>query len=93
MDYLSLITLQPFSSAFAEKYDCAGEKLGSGGFGIVYAGVRKSDRVQVAVKVVDKSKVTEWYNVSIRRQLKPANIHSTAKLQYAIALKLICSGS
>lgn len=59
---------------FAEKYICHGEKLGSGGFGTVYTGQRRVDNYPVAVKVVNKNKVTEWYNVSILPV--PANINS-----------------
>ncbi|XP_067929189.1 serine/threonine-protein kinase pim-3-like isoform X2 [Watersipora subatra] len=53
------------SANFADKYHCTGEKLGSGGFGTVYSGVRKSDQLQVAIKVVDKNKVTDWYRPKV----------------------------
>ncbi|XP_062407371.1 serine/threonine-protein kinase pim-1-like [Sardina pilchardus] len=45
-----------FSSAtFASNYS-VGELLGSGGFGSVYAGIRKSDGQEVAIKYIHKTK-------------------------------------
>lgn len=52
-------------ASFADKYFCQGEELGSGGFGTVFAGERKSDKLPVAVKVIKKSKVTDWCRVCI----------------------------
>jgi serine/threonine protein kinase len=43
-----------------DKYYHVERILGKGGFGIVYAGVRKSDGLRVAIKEVPVAKVTEW---------------------------------
>ena len=37
--------------------------LGKGGFGIVYAGVRNRDGLQVAIKHIAKAKIKDWGQV------------------------------
>lgn len=51
---------------FELQYD-VGAVLGSGGFGTVYAATRCSDKKQVAVKHIAKSKVGDWVEVNGRR--------------------------
>ena len=55
----SSVSREPFEKAYK-----VGPVLGKGGFGIVYAGVRNRDGLQVAIKHIAKSKIKDWGQVS-----------------------------
>ena len=71
IDTLALAKETPklFSSGSLEDNYGVGKMLGQGGFGVVYAGVRKKDKLKVAIKHIAKVKVTAMEMVNI---LKPA---------------------
>ena len=56
-----------------------GRLCGKGGFGEVYEGSRRSDRLPVAIKHIRKTKVTEWHVTPSGRRL-PMEIYLLARL-------------
>lgn len=38
-----------------------GKEIGNGGFGTIFSGIRRKDNKPVAIKVIKKAKVTQWY--------------------------------
>ena len=73
-----------FSASFTKFYNVA-RCLGKGGFGTVFAAVRLSDRKNVAVKLIQKSKIKKWRKVG--------NFASLQELSYSIAIMHIASSS
>jgi serine/threonine protein kinase len=43
-----------------------GREIGKGGFGVIFSAVRRRDQKPVAIKVIKKSKVTQWYELKSR---------------------------
>ena len=42
-----------------------GKEIGKGGFGTIFSGVKKSTQQLVALKVIRKSNITQWYNLDL----------------------------
>ena len=42
----------------------------NGGFGVIYIGTRCSDNLPIAIKVINKNKVTKWTQVVLERHPK-----------------------
>ena len=49
--------------AFNKDY-ALGREIGNGGFGTIFSATRRTDNKPVAIKVIRKSKITQWYNFS-----------------------------
>jgi serine/threonine protein kinase len=43
-----------------------GSQIGKGGFGTIFSAVRRKDQLPVAVKVIKKAKVTNWFSLETR---------------------------
>ena len=61
-----ILTPAGFQRGVFEKAYKMGPLLGKGGFGTVYAGERTKDGIPVAIKVIKKSKITQWCHVSFK---------------------------
>eukprot|EP00118_Oscarella_pearsei_P007190 m.34330 g.34330 ORF g.34330 m.34330 type:complete len:84 (+) comp31967_c0_seq3:106-357(+) len=60
---MSACRLAAKPSDFEDRYEIHNQ-IGSGGFGKVFEGIRRSDQQRVAVKVVPKKRVLHWCKVS-----------------------------
>jgi hypothetical protein len=39
------------------------KQIGKGGFGVIFSGYRIRDNLPIAIKVIKKSKITQWFKV------------------------------
>ncbi len=65
--HMQVLTIQVVADGmevFKRRYN-VGQQIGKGGFGTVYAGVRNQDQLPVAIKVIPRTKVPIWGQVSI----------------------------
>lgn len=52
-----------------------GNQIGKGGFGTIFSAVRRKDQLPVAVKVIKKAKVTNWFSLETRSTNKNFDDH------------------
>lgn len=71
--------------SFEETYEIE-RLLGTGGFGTVYAGLRKTDGTKVAIKHIMKNKVAEWAEPS--RLLSDSHIPNTLEGAGSIPMEI-----
>jgi hypothetical protein len=54
------------------------EKIGCGGFGEVYKGIRKIDNMPIAIKIIKKNKINSWItSVSVFHNFSPLLVRLT----------------
>ncbi len=70
-----------------------GKRIGKGGFGTIFGAIRRKDMKPVAVKVILKNKVTQWYSSPINpldklNESNHADIIITTQIPLEIALMI-----
>ena len=67
-----------------------GKRIGKGGFGTIFSAIRKKDLKPVAVKVIPKSKVTQWYSTVQENETTDSNDDKilTKRIPLEIALMI-----
>lgn len=83
---LAPVKAKPEKESFESMY-AVHSVLGTGGFGTVYAGIRKSDNKLVAIKHIARAKVTEWVEENGQRlPIEVSLLQRTAHLSGVIQL-------
>lgn len=66
-----------------------GKRIGKGGFGTIFGAIRRKDMKPVAIKVILKSKVTQWYQSSIEPSAAlNSEVLETTQIPLEIALMI-----
>lgn len=67
-----------------------GKRIGKGGFGTIFGGIRRKDMKPVAIKVILKTKVTQWYASPLNANTTSLNpeILITTQIPLEIALMI-----